>query len=172
MSTTTTPAGARTWNDGARLAMVDIVAEAALYNDDIDIAYEISAVHDRLVDEVFAGDEQHRETIVDLWRRFGAIGWIGRQRLGIADLEASIDVVIGKQRDYGPANIARFGNHGLVIRAYDKVARYANLSRSTGQAANEPLEDTLLDFMGYACVALMWNTPDPEVGRRFLLPLV
>ena len=32
-----------------------------------------------------------------------------------------------KQHDYGPENILRFGNRGLLVRLHDKVARLENL---------------------------------------------
>lgn len=74
-------------------------------------------------------------------------------------------VVIAKQRDYGPNNIARFGINGLVIRIHDKIARLQNLLNKNKSPQNESVSDTLLDVIGYSIVALMW------INGTFLLPL-
>lgn len=68
-----------------------------------------------------------------------------------------------KQRDYGPLNILRFGQMGLEVRLWDKLARLSNLKGQ--QAKNEPLDDTVLDIIGYTVIMVML-----EAGW-FILPL-
>lgn len=60
-----------------------------------------------------------------------------------------------KQHDYGPENISKFGEAGVVIRLYDKVARLINLSRRDEKPSNEAVEDTWRDVLGYGVIGLM-----------------
>jgi len=74
-------------------------------------------------------------------------------------------ILIKKQRDYGPENIARFGRKGLLVRLHDKVARLENLSAQGSSPENEAVVDTYLDIIGYCAIGIMWET------KQFLLPL-
>lgn len=82
-------------------------------------------------------------------------------------LESEISAILArKQHDYGPANITRFGRHGLMVRCHDKIARLKNLHLSrSGQAANEALSDTYIDIIGYATIGMMLER------EWFLIPL-
>lgn len=59
-----------------------------------------------------------------------------------------------KQHDYGPGNIASFGEVGLLVRTSDKIARLKNLM-GRGEAKNEAVEDTWLDIANYGSIAQM-----------------
>lgn len=74
--------------------------------------------------------------------------------------------LVRKQKDYGPRNIEKFGINGIVIRIYDKIARLENLLNKNSFAENEPLQDTLLDIVGYSIIAVMWN------NNYFMAPMV
>lgn len=76
-----------------------------------------------------------------------------------------VDVLVGKQSDYGPRNILRFGVDGLRVRLWDKIARYNNLRHRDDEAVNESLQDTMLDIVGYVTITAML-----ELGW-FVLPL-
>lgn len=76
-----------------------------------------------------------------------------------------IDTLVRKQRDYGSANISRFGRRGLLVRMHDKVARLENLLNQKLEPINESVHDNLLDVVGYAAIGMMWEQ------REFLLPL-
>lgn len=92
--------------------------------------------------------------------------------------EEAIDTILGemratmiaKQRDYGPGNIADFGELGVLIRSNDKMARLKNLLyHNPGEAENESLDDTWLDLANYGLIAQMirrglWGLP-MENGR-------
>lgn len=93
-----------------------------------------------------------------------------------------LNVLVAKQKDYGPDNIARFGTSGILIRIHDKLARFKNLlaksnndfntAMSINSVKGETIVDTLIDIIGYSIVAIMWASVDPESGRSdFLLPL-
>ena len=79
-------------------------------------------------------------------------------------------VLLKKQADYGPNNIARCPVgpiRGLVVRLYDKLSRVAHLSNSDTVAHNEPLVDTGLDIANYGTILSMvvegdWPNLDHE----------
>lgn len=79
--------------------------------------------------------------------------------------EHCLDVLIRKQRDYGPENIRRFGRKGLIVRLHDKIARLENLDSSGQTPENESIQDTLLDIANYCAIGIMWERDE------FLLPL-
>ena len=77
-----------------------------------------------------------------------------------------LDMLVGKQKDYGSQNIMRFGIQGIKVRLWDKIARYNNLvGKDTSDPVNESLADTLKDMIGY--VVLWWMVEDGEM--EFLL---
>lgn len=76
-------------------------------------------------------------------------------RKSAADLA---ELVIGKQKDYGPDNILKCpvgAELGIVVRLYDKLARLGNLLQSGATPTNESLQDTANDIMGYGLVLKM-----------------
>lgn len=78
------------------------------------------------------------------------------------------EVLVKKQTDYGPGNIANAPGsplNGLRVRIYDKISRINNLVDSGKEPENESLKDSFLDLANYAVIALMvledkW--PDPK----------
>ena len=60
-----------------------------------------------------------------------------------------------KQHDYGNANIAAFGEKGVLVRANDKMARLINLSKEDEKANYESLDDSWRDLSIYGTIALM-----------------
>jgi hypothetical protein len=95
--------------------------------------------------------------------------------------EHVVSTLISKQKDYGPENIARFGNIGLLIRMHDKIARLENILAKTknnfntainvNSVSNETIIDTLIDIVGYSAIAIMWSTIDENGQRCFLHPM-
>lgn len=78
------------------------------------------------------------------------------------------EVVISKQRDYGPKNIvdSPFGaDKGILVRMWDKFARLKNLLNAGKTPKNEPIFDTWVDIIGYSLIAIMVQ------HRVFELPL-
>lgn len=59
-----------------------------------------------------------------------------------------------KHQDYGPGNIAAFGEFGLMVRMSDKIERLKNLSKMASPK-NESLEDTYMDIANYGIISLM-----------------
>lgn len=73
------------------------------------------------------------------------------------------DLLIAKQRDYGPHNIASMGEAGLLVRMNDKIERLKNLCMSDAPPTQEAIDDTLMDIANYATI---WR-----MGRRGLWPV-
>lgn len=62
-----------------------------------------------------------------------------------------------KQHDYGPANIARKGERGVLCRAGDKVARLDHLELTGEASKNEAVFDSWLDLANYGVIGQMTN---------------
>lgn len=90
-------------------------------------------------------------------------------------------ILINKQKDYGTANITKFGLAGIVVRLSDKVSRLINilsknnfdmkLAINSNSVSGETLLDTLIDIVGYCTVALMLIDEDPVYKNKFLFPM-
>lgn len=66
-----------------------------------------------------------------------------------------LELFIKKQKDYGPCNIADFGEFGVLVRLNDKVRRLKNLLQKGESPSNESIEDTWMDVIGYGLIGLM-----------------
>lgn len=60
-----------------------------------------------------------------------------------------------KQSDYGPSNIARHGQLGVVVRLDDKIARLSNLLANKTVPKFESIEDTWHDIANYGIIGSM-----------------
>lgn len=70
----------------------------------------------------------------------------------------ALDVLIKKQNDYGPKNIAQAPGgpiNGLRVRMHDKLSRINHLVESGATPENESLRDSFLDMMNYSAIGLM-----------------
>lgn len=68
------------------------------------------------------------------------------------------DLVIRKQKDYGPKNILNSvvqPELAIAVRLNDKLARLANLIQQGKTPENESLKDTADDIIGYGIVLKM-----------------
>ena len=64
-------------------------------------------------------------------------------------------ILIRKRQDYGPGNIPRFGEKGVVVRLFDKAERLASLVWDGKSPNFEAVEDTWLDVIGYGVLGLL-----------------
>lgn len=78
----------------------------------------------------------------------------------------AIELLVSKHEDYGSSNISDAPGgalNGLTVRLHDKVARLGNLL-ALGKTPNyESIEDTFIDILNYAIIALLvidgtWET--------------
>jgi len=175
----------KTWQGAAELAISEVY-DMAIVSKEHSVDNLIKFMRHRF-DQTLRGIENYnyvpaQSLVVDgqgLW------SFVGRHALNILtitgwrpDKDEMIATLIRKQKDYGPENIARFGNIGLLIRMHDKIARLENIyakcesdfNKAVGVNAvsDETIIDTLIDIMGYSAIALMWSTVDEEGNRAFL----
>ena len=70
----------------------------------------------------------------------------------------AIDLLVQKHDDYGSTNISDAPGgalNGLSVRLHDKVARLNNLLSNHKKPKNETIEDTFIDILNYALIALL-----------------
>lgn len=77
--------------------------------------------------------------------------------------EEEVNLLVAKQRDYGPHNMSSMGEAGLLVRMNDKMERLKNLCMSDAPPTQEAIDDTLMDIANYARI---WR-----MGRRGLWPV-
>jgi hypothetical protein len=83
----------------------------------------------------------------------------------------AIKIFDHKQQRYGPANIAAFGEYGVLVRLHDKLARLINLTRTGQEPKDETRDDSWGDAMVYSAISLMcrWGWW-PGVDRASVQP--
>jgi len=70
----------------------------------------------------------------------------------------TFQVLVKKQSDYGPKNIALAPGgplNGLRVRMHDKLSRINHLIDSGATPENESLRDSFLDLANYSIIAMM-----------------
>ena len=70
----------------------------------------------------------------------------------------AIELLVQKHDDYGPSNISDAPGgplNGLSVRLHDKVARLNNLLSNNKEPQNESVQDTFIDILNYALIALL-----------------
>lgn len=70
----------------------------------------------------------------------------------------AVKLLVKKHEDYGPANISDAPGgplNGLSVRLHDKVARLNHLLSNGKEPKNETIEDTFIDILNYALIALL-----------------
>ena len=68
------------------------------------------------------------------------------------------ELLIKKQKDYGPKNISDSPGgplNRLRVGMFDKLARINNLVETGAKPENESLRDSFLDIANYAIIAMM-----------------
>ena len=72
--------------------------------------------------------------------------------------EGALEILVKKQNDYGPKNIALAPGgplNGLRVRMHDKMSRINHLIDSGVTPENESLRDSFLDMLNYSAIAMM-----------------
>jgi hypothetical protein len=73
-------------------------------------------------------------------------------------IDECAEILISKQKDYGPYNISRAPGgplNGLRVRIYDKISRINNLIEENNTPKHESLRDSFLDLANYGIIGLM-----------------
>ena len=151
---------ANTWDDHAqthveRIGIMGEMIQPASVGD-------LRSYMDSIIETFF--DREHMMDDDSVWLQLGAFAYKNDNEYKF-DVDSVTEILINKQRDYGPDNIARFGLKGLIVRVHDKVARLENLTENNREASNESIEDTYLDIIGYSAIGMMW------MNDQFLSPL-
>jgi hypothetical protein len=112
--------------------------------------------HNKFIDDFF----QHPSgsIVIARWATMGAmaIEMAAKEKMPISQ-KTLITTLCKKQHDYGPNNILRFGQQGVMIRVWDKISRLDNLVKQDYDPVveNESEFDTLLDIAGYSTIGIM-----------------
>lgn len=109
---------------------------------------------DKMISSFVDGDKSLRMYIERVIQNASFIYNISKGSKGNDYLDDFINVFSEKQHDYGPYNIARFGEVGIIVRVSDKLERIRNLTNKKEKPKNESIADTLLDIVNY-CVILL-----------------
>lgn len=79
--------------------------------------------------------------------------------LSMAIYDEAWELLVQKQIDYGPYNIATAPGgplNGLLVRMHDKMERLKHLIYITNDTPkNESIEDSFIDLLNYSAIALM-----------------
>ena len=114
----------------------------------------------------------------------GESGWKEIEEAWLRKAQEIYGVFCKKQSDYGPTNIAVAGQQGVAIRLGDKLSRFFELlgltsRENTGEAKNEAIRDSWIDFGDYGIIGLMvhdgdWPLIEPDEiwGKKALATLV
>lgn len=151
-----------TWESASQV-VVDEVFDTIVDADGTNILREHI---DYTIENLYNKSHVRPETFRNNWKLLGAtaISLSVEFNMPLTSQQVA-STLIKKQRDYGHENIKRFGREGLIIRCHDKIARLENLCGGDFEPENEPIQDTLLDIVGYSALGMMWE------DNTFLLPL-
>ena len=150
---------ARPWCSGLDWAMVgpDDHICGSYVPDDCDLEYREYLMVEGAEDTPEEEDpsEPNVDHIVEM---LGIRTEMGKKALALA--LKNVQVLDSKQLDYGSANIADFGEYGVLVRANDKVARLKNLLTNVASPRNESIEDSWLDLSNYSLIAVLCRRGD------------
>jgi hypothetical protein len=152
-----------TWNSAARSA-VEIIFSQVRNKPKVKLEDLRQELEKFIADLYSAPAGNSRATVY--WSAIGAtaVELAEKWSLQLTVVEVT-NILVRKQRDYGPENIRRFGRQGLMVRMHDKVARLENLTQTRSSPNNESIADTFIDIVGYSAIGIMWEQ------HQFLLPL-
>lgn len=142
-----------TWKEAAQAAS-DIIfgcvrAKATVSVDDL------LKHHEKTIDDFFPRPQS--DLLIARWSTLGsmAIEYSIKDEMPISQ-KTLVTTLCKKQHDYGPNNILRFEQQGLMIRVWDKISRLDNLTQKDyDPEVEESLIDTLLDIAGYSTIGIM-----------------
>lgn len=94
-------------------------------------------------------------TVADIARALGLKTNAGIEAFKVA--VQNVQLLDRKQQDYGPNNIAAFGELGVLVRANDKIERLKNLHKTgrLNDPQNESVDDSWMDLSNYGIIAIL-----------------
>lgn len=96
---------------------------------------------------------QDRSFIQELHSKLGCKDELTKEFIAVTFL--MIRVFDFKQCGYGPGNISKFSDTGIMIRLHDKIERIINLWKTGNNPGSEAVEDSYGDIAVYGAIALM-----------------
>lgn len=146
------------WDEAAKLCVSSIYTLAK----SIEVQTSLQNMQtqlDHLISLINKGVDGEELWILN-WRILGATSFIAGQNAGVFPggfnpIDDFSAVLVTKQHDYGPENIARFGRIGLLVRLHDKISRLINLLRRGVEPKNESLRDNYMDVINYCAIGMM-----------------
>lgn len=92
-------------------------------------------------------------------------GWTESTKLTVPEFNGELaqvcedmrQLLVAKRESYGPFNLAKFGDDGILIRVSDKLERLIHMSRENLEttAVDESRIDAWRDIVGYGLLVLM-----------------
>lgn len=143
----------QTWNEAAHERVLSLSPAGAGLTDSI--ARQLIERKIDMVRELVRGGHIANDVIGRPLVTIGHAAACMLDNLGMWNVDELADLLARKQHDYGHGNILAFGMVGVGVRCSDKVARFVNLTDKNATGTAEPLEDALLDMVGYAVIAQM-----------------
>lgn len=155
----------KTWDKASEEAVYEILKASKDHqsNDFPATVLDLRSSHTRLM--IAVDGRSSGEAVIGIWEAFGGFAMDRIYQDTTTSAHSIAEILVRKQRDYGPENIAKFGRFGLAVRTHDKVARLENLLATGNKPSNESVLDTLIDIVGYSAIGIMWEKDE------FLLPL-
>jgi len=111
--------------------------------------------HEKIINDFF--ESPTTDLLIARWSTLGSMAIeYSIQDDSAISAKTLVTTLCKKQHDYGPNNILRFGQKGLMIRVWDKISRLDNLStQDYAPEVDESKIDTLLDIAGYSTIGIM-----------------
>lgn len=142
-----------TWEEAADLAAASVFM-CVRGNPRITVE-DLRLYHDKFIDDFFP--HPGGDILLARWATLGsmAIELADKNEMTLSK-KTLVTTLCKKQHDYGPLNILRFAQRGLMIRVWDKISRLDNLDKKDyDPAVQESRFDTMLDIAGYATIGIM-----------------
>jgi hypothetical protein len=98
------------------------------------------------------------------WQRFAELSDYGFDA-ALREVLNTMHVLLAAKRDsYGPHNLTKFGDVGVLVRAYDKIERLAHMHRTgkTTTAVGEDALDAWRDLTGYSLLMLVAHSLEDD----------
>lgn len=144
-----------TWEEAADLAASSLFM--CVRGNPVISVDDLRNYHDKFIDDFFA--HPGGEILIARWATLGSMSIeLSEKKETPVSKKTLVTTLCKKQHDYGPLNILRFGQRGLMIRLWDKISRLDNLEKlGYDPSVQESQFDTMLDIAGYATIGIMFE---------------
>ncbi len=108
--------------------------------------------------------EERKGVTIEPWQRFAELSDYGFDAALRGVLTNMSILLMAKRESYGPHNLTKFGDVGVLVRAYDKIERLAHMHRNgmTTTAVGEDALDAWTDLAGYSLLMLVAHSLEDD----------